>query len=457
MGRSKQLKAIYYAGDLIALNLAITIASVIKFNNGIQYHTTQYPILFVLFNISWLVIVYFSNAYDLPRTDKITHRIWKILGTIFVHALVISAFWVIAKAYYYSREFLALTYLFFTIIILFWRVSLIFLLRIYRKIKSSGRNIIIYGYGEVGKELEKFFTKRAEFGYRFKGYFDDDQNKPNVRGNLDTLRSIIQNERIEEIYCSLPDIGKTKVRELIDFGDDHLIKIKLLYDFREFSSKGLELLRYDQIPILNVTAAPLDEMKNRLIKRSFDIFFSSLVIVLFLSWLLPLISFLIKIDSRGPVFFKQKRTGKNNKTFWCLKFRTMSVNSDADRQQATRNDNRITRSGSFLRKTSLDEFPQFINVFLGDMSVVGPRPHMISHTEKYSKLVEKFMARHFVKPGITGLAQAKGYRGETDNLSLMKNRVKFDRFYIENWSLLLDLRIIFLTIPQVIKGSQQAY
>jgi len=132
----------------------------------------------------------------------------------------------------------------------------------------------------------------------------------------------------------------------------------------------------------------------------------------------------------------------------------MHINKTADSQQATRNDDRITRVGSILRKTSLDEFPQFINVFLGDMSVVGPRPHMLSHTEKYSKLIEKFMARHFVKPGITGLAQAKGYRGETGNLSLMKNRVRFDRFYIENWSLLLDLKIIVLTIPLVIRGGQ---
>jgi len=457
MGRSKQLKLIYYIGDLIALNLAIAVASYIKFNNGIEYHATQYPILFVVFNISWLAIVFLSKAYDFPRTAKITKRIWKIVGTIFIHALLISAFWVMAKAYYYSREFLVLTYLAFSILILFWRVSFIVLLRIYRKSKPGGRNVVIYGYGEVGQELEQFFSERAEFGYRFKGYFDDDSLKSNVRGNLDSLKSIIQEEHIEEMYCSLPDLQKTTVRELIDFGDDNLIKVKLLYDFREISSKGLELERYEHIPILNVTAAPLDEKKNRFVKRAFDIAFSSFIIIFFLSWFIPLVSILIKIDSRGPVFFKQKRTGKNNKSFWCLKFRTMYINNVADMQQATLNDTRITSVGSILRKTSLDEFPQFINVFLGDMSVVGPRPHMLSHTEKYSKLIEKFMARHFVKPGITGLAQAKGYRGETGSLSLMKNRVRFDRFYIENWSLLLDLKIIVLTIPLLIRGDQQAF
>lgn len=457
MGRSKQLKLIYYLGDLVALNLAITIASVIKFNNGIEFHATQYPVLFLLFNILWISIVSLSKAYELPRTANLGQRIWKIAGTIFIHALLISAFWVVAKAYYYSREFLALTYFFFSILILFWRVSFMVLLRIYRKSKPGGRNVIIYGYGEIGRDLEQFFSERPGYGYRFKGYFDDDLSKSNIRGNLDDLKSIIQHERIEEIYCSIPDLQKTNVKELIDFGDDNLVKVKLLYDFREISSKGLELQRYEHIPVLSVTAAPLDEKKNRFIKRAFDIAFSSIVMIFFLSWFIPIISLLIKIDSRGPVFFRQKRTGKNNEIFWCLKFRTMHVNKTADSQQATRNDTRITRVGSILRKTSLDEFPQFINVFLGDMSVVGPRPHMLSHTEKYSKLIEKFMARHFVKPGITGLAQAKGYRGETGNLSLMKNRVRFDRFYIENWSLLLDLKIIVLTIPLFMRGGQQAF
>ncbi len=457
MGRSKQLKLIYYFGDLIALNLAMAVASYIKFNNGIEYHATQYPILFFVFNISWLAIVFLSKAYDFPRTAKITQRIWKIVGTIFIHALLISAFWVITKAYYYSREFLALTYLSFSILILFWRVSFILLLRIYRKSRPGGRNVIIYGYGEVGQELEDFFSERPEFGYRFKGYFDDDPRKSNVRGNLNHLKSIINEEHIEEMYCCLPDLKNRSIRELIDFGDETLIKVKILYDFREISSKGLELQRYEHIPVLNVTAVPLDEKKNRFVKRVFDIAFSSFVMILFLSWFIPLVSILIKIDSKGPVFFRQKRTGKNNNTFGCLKFRTMYVNNTADLQQATRNDSRVTKVGYVLRKTSLDEFPQFINVFLGDMSVVGPRPHMLSHTEKYSKLVEKFMARHFVKPGITGLAQAKGYRGETGNISLMKNRVRFDRFYIDNWSLLLDLKIIFLTIPLLMKGDQQAF
>src|SRR5690606_28880930 len=194
--------------------------------------------------------------------------------------------------------------------------------------------------------------------------------------------------------------------KLIDFGEANLIKVKLIADFRGFSVKGLELERYDLIPVLNVNPIPLDDYKNRLVKMAFDLAVSTFIVILFLSWAMPLIALIIKLDSKGPVFFRQKRTGKDKKEFWCYKFRSMRVNDDSDLQQAQRNDSRITKIGAFLRKTSLDELPQFFNVFLGNMSVVGPRPHMLKHTEEYSKVVEKFMSRHFVKPGITGLAQA---------------------------------------------------
>src|SRR5690606_3857431 len=195
------------------------------------------------------------------------------------------------------------------------------------------------------------------------------------------------------------------------------------------------------IPVINVAAIPLDERRNQVVKRAFDIVFSSLVILFFLSWMTPIIALLIKLNSRGPVFFKQKRAGKGNKPFDCFKFRTMIVH-DSEFQQATKEDPRITLIGKFLRKTSLDEFPQFINVLKGDMSIIGPRPHPLKLNEQYYPRIEKFMARQYIKPGITGLAQAKGFRGETKDDLSMKSRVKLDRFYIENWSFILDLKII---------------
>ena len=198
-------------------------------------------------------------------------------------------------------------------------------------------------------------------------------------------------------------------------------------------------------------------MSNRFKKRVFDLIFSSLVIIFVLSWLYPILAVLIKIQSKGPVLFKQQRSGINDQPFWCYKFRSMRMNDDSHKKQATKGDPRITSIGNFLRKTSLDEMPQFFNVFLGSMSVVGPRPHMLRHTEEYSAVISQYMVRQFVKPGITGWAQVNGYRGETKDDSAMESRVEHDIWYLEHWSSLLDIQIIFMTVINVFHGEENAY
>jgi exopolysaccharide biosynthesis polyprenyl glycosylphosphotransferase len=202
---------------------------------------------------------------------------------------------------------------------------------------------------------------------------------------------------------------------------------------------------------------PLQIPFNRIVKRGFDIVFSSLTLLVLTPIVFPIVALLIKLSSRGPIFFKQERTGEQGNSFWCWKFRTMQVNPDADKVQATWNDARITSIGRFLRKTNMDELPQFLNVLKGEMSVVGPRPHMLKHTEDYRQRVSKFLVRHFAKPGITGWAQVNGFRGETKQVSDMEKRVEADIWYVENWSLLLDLRIIFKTILNMIRGEKNAY
>jgi len=198
-------------------------------------------------------------------------------------------------------------------------------------------------------------------------------------------------------------------------------------------------------------------MLSRFFKRLFDIIFSLFVIIFVFSWLCPILAILIKLESRGPVFFIQLRTGKNNQHFKCYKFRSMRVNHEADKKQATRDDHRITKIGAVLRKTSLDELPQFFNVLIGNMSIVGPRPHMIQHTEEYSQLTDKFKVRHSLKPGITGWAQISGLRGEVNNTEAMLKRVDADVWYMKNWSFVLDLKIIFLTFWITLKGDKNAY
>lgn len=379
------------------------------------------------------------------------------LTLVILHLLLASVYFVALENFSYSRQHVLTTYGIFIFLLLTWKIVFTSLLRIYRKQGFNYRKVVIVGYGELSEELRKYFRVHPEHGYRLLGFFDNKHEGPNILGNYKSLKEYAISNEIDEIYCCLPYVRYTQVKDFIDFGEENLIKVKLIADFRGFSMKSLNFERYDHIPVLHVSNIPLDDVKNRFIKRSFDIVFSSFVILFLLSWMMPLIALIIKLDSKGPIFFKQKRTGKDNKAFYCWKFRSMYVNGDSDHLQAQKSDSRITPIGAFLRKTSLDELPQFFNVLLGNMSVVGPRPHMLKHTEEYSKLVEKFMARHFVKPGITGLAQAKGFRGETNTVGLMKSRVKLDRFYVENWSLNFDLKIIILTIATILKGDQNAY
>jgi Undecaprenyl-phosphate glucose phosphotransferase len=303
-----------------------------------------------------------------------------------------------------------------------------------------------------------FFRRHPEHGYRFLGFFSENGNGDSqIIGKVEEVKKFALEHDVDEIYCSLPDLTNERVHDLIDFCEKNLVRFRLLPDFRGFDNRQVDISFYDTIPVLTVRREPLENFSNRVVKRTFDIVFSSLVILLVFTWLVPLIAFLIKLSSKGPVFFKQLRSGRDNRPFMCYKFRSMRVNTLADELQATKNDPRITAIGKFLRKTSLDELPQFYNVLIGNMSVVGPRPHMLRHTEEYSKIVDTFMVRHFVKPGITGLAQVSGFRGETTDPLLMHKRVENDVWYIENWSFFLDLKIILLTIWTILKGDKNAF
>jgi len=255
----------------------------------------------------------------------------------------------------------------------------------------------------------------------------------------------------------ITELTNNQILQVVDFADNNLKILKFLPDNKEIYSKKMKYENYEYIPILSLRDIPLQESVNQIAKRAFDILFASAVIIFILSWLTPILAILIRLESKGPIFFKQSRNGFNYKEFDCFKFRSMMPNDDAHLHQATKGDQRVTKVGKFIRKTSIDELPQFFNVLFGDMSVVGPRPHMVSHTNMYAKRVDKFMVRHFVKPGITGLAQVSGFRGEVETDKDIINRVKYDIFYIENWSLLLDIKIIIQTFLNALKGEDKAY
>ena len=317
--------------------------------------------------------------------------------------------------------------------------------------------MVVIGYEEMAERMISYMNTHPSLGYRLVAVFDDQNHQGSkFRGSIEDVPEFVSKENVDIFFCNLNALSKSRIQDLINLADSNLIKVKMLSTFSRLEMDNISVQNYGQIPVLNVNEIPLDNWLNQFIKRSFDIIFSLVVILAVLSWLMPLAALVIWIESKGPVLFKQKRHGKGNRPFYCWKLRTMVLNQEADLQQATKNDTRVTKVGSFLRKTSIDELPQFINVFLGDMSVVGPRPHPIKLNEQYQPSIEKFWQRHAVKPGVTGLAQAKGFRGQTDH-SAMSGRVRLDRFYVRNWSLVLDVKIILLTLVSFLRGSENAY
>ncbi|MDC0539170.1 exopolysaccharide biosynthesis polyprenyl glycosylphosphotransferase, partial [Flavobacteriaceae bacterium] len=320
--------------------------------------------------------------------------------------------------------------------------------------KGNLRKVVIVGLNKKTDQLRKYFNDNPDYGYQLIKTFD--LSKKDKIGINDVISFISENE-IDEIYSSVAEMNNKELLSLIDYADNNLKILKFLPDNKEIYSKKLDFTYYGYLPILSLRSIPIDEPINLFIKRSFDIFFSLLVIIGILSWLTPLIGFLIKLESKGPVFFKQKRNGLDYKEFYCYKFRSMKPNPEAHLHQIRKGDPRVTRIGKFIRKTSIDELPQFINVLKGDMSVVGPRPHMVSHTHMYAEKIDKFMVRHFIKPGITGLAQVSGFRGEVEDDDFIKNRVKYDIYYLENWSIIMDIRIVIKTVFDALRGDDKAY
>lgn len=278
-----------------------------------------------------------------------------------------------------------------------------------------------------------------------------------VRGDINECLSFSLENEISEIYCTVSPESRPELYELAKQAEKHFIPVKFIPDYSGFIRKAVLVNYVEDLPVLSLRPFPLEDMSNRLLKRVLDITLSLFVIVFIMSWLTPLLALLIKLESRGPVFFTQLRSGKNNQPFKCIKFRSLQQHNVQESKQVTKNDSRVTRLGRFLRKSNIDELPQFFNVLIGNMSVVGPRPHMLKHTLEFDELHHEYMVRHFVKPGVTGLAQVNGFRGEIKNPELLRKRVEHDIQYLENWSLWEDIRIILATIFVSLRGDENAY
>lgn len=392
--------------------------------------------------------------YEVKRNTTIFQLTGKLVKQTIFFVFITFAFF----GYYYEigrntavvSQYITLTML----AIATFKVAVYLFFKNYRKVLGGNlRHIIMLGKNDQSEQLEQFFLDHADYGYKITKHIDI--KNPNF--SFQEFKETVLEEKIDEIFCSVQELSNEQLLEITDFADNNLRTLKFLPDTNAVLSKHLHYEFYGKTPILSLREIPLDDPVNKIAKRAFDIFFSLIVIVFLLSWLTPIIAIIIKLESRGPVFFKQHRNGLDYKEFMCFKFRSMVPNKTADLHQVTRGDDRITSIGKFLRKTSIDEMPQFFNVLLGDMSVVGPRPHMVSHTHMYAERIDKFMVRHFVKPGITGLAQVSGYRGEVETEDDIKGRVRNDIYYIENWSTLMDIKIILKTVGNVFMGEEKAY
>lgn len=419
------------------------------------FHAEFDLLTFGLFSgICWVVISMQIEFYKIRRNTSLTTVFSKVVKQSVFFLFVVFAFF----GYFYelNREStFILSYVASTMgVIGFLKVSLFFFLKNYRSVLGGNyRTVIILGKNEETLKLHSFFELHDDLGYRSRRVVD-------VTGphfNLQEFMATVLDENIDEIFCAVKELHNDQLVDLTDFADNNLRTLKFIPDTEAVLSKQLEYDYYGLTPVISLREIPLDDLANKIAKRTFDIVFSLCVIFGILSWLIPIVALVIKIESKGPVFFVQKRNGLDYQEFSCFKFRSMVPNKIAHLNQVSRGDKRITKIGRFLRKTSIDELPQFFNVLLGQMSVVGPRPHMVSHTNMYARRIDKFMVRHFVKPGITGLAQVSGYRGEVETEEDIKGRVRNDIFYIENWSILMDIKIIFKTIANVFLGEDKAY
>ena len=460
---NKVLKSLVLLGDLILLNLLLWGFNLFL---GTRFWCIHCGSIFqgmTLITLCYLLCNMHSGVIlhrPVVRPEQIMIRVLRnMVPFVFFSVCTLLVF----HFHFSHSRYFGLFYVTLIIVIISYRLISRHFLELYRKKGGNVRKVVLVGSHENMQELYHAMTDDPTSGYRVLGYFEDfpsdryPQDVPYL-GQPNEVSVFLEKHagEINQLYCSLPSVRSAEIVPIINYCENHLVRFFSVPNVRNYLKRRMHFELLGNVPVLSIRCEPLESLENRIIKRAFDITVSGVICLCFLPFI-PIIALIIKIQSPGPIFFRQARTGLNGDTFMCLKFRSMHVNKDSDKAQATKNDPRKFAFGNFMRKTNIDEFPQFINVLKGDMSIVGPRPHMLYHTEVYGSLIDKYMVRHFSKPGITGWAQVTGFRGETKELWQMEERIKRDIWYIENWSFWLDIRIIFLTAKSIICPDKNAY
>ncbi|NQX39678.1 putative colanic acid biosysnthesis UDP-glucose lipid carrier transferase [Pedobacter steynii] len=455
------LKYILPITDLVMLNLVYVLSYYLTEYLGktVSYELWQHYM--VVCNLMWMfntVIFGLYTDYGSRRLERIYRGTWR---SIALHGIGFALYLLFSRDIEFSRTFLVVFYaLLVGAFVLNRFLGTAFQFLLVQRFNVN-KKVALIGVNPTGRRLAHYLDN--QYNIDFYGYLDDGSRiYADENGNLPTrfISKMVAAalSGVKDIYVSLEPHRMSEVKTFLEVADKHCLRVKFIPDMATTLATPYTISYVgDEFPVISLRTEPLESVSNRFKKRAFDIIFSLGVIIFLMSWLYPLIAILIKLQSKGPVLFKQQRSGRNDEPFWCYKFRSMKVNNDSDKKQATKDDNRITPIGKFLRKSSLDELPQFFNVLLGNMSVVGPRPHMLSHTEEYRAIINQFMVRHFLKPGITGWAQVNGFRGETKEDGAMQKRVQHDIWYLENWTAMLEVKIVFMTVINMIKGEDNAY
>ncbi|HTE32291.1 MAG TPA: undecaprenyl-phosphate glucose phosphotransferase [Chryseolinea sp.] len=456
---SRLIKMMVFILDFYLISLAFSVTRKFGLDDGIP--DNQEMSFFLIFSLIWVISGFLNEIYRINKFSAFKNIVWSLLGSLLVHFCLLMLLLFTTNSYQVNNVFLPVVYALTAGLLILSRGAYKMTWKYFEFSGFDQRKVVVVGATHSGRALYDFFESHDFSKYNFKGFFDDNPDplivhRALIKGRIADLTGYCQKESIDEIYFALPQGHEDLLSKISKFADDNFIYLRITPDFGEVVSDKYNMFMLDSIPVLTTRKEPLGVAVNVFLKRLFDIAFSLLVILTIFPILFPIVAIAIKLDSEGPILFKQPRQGKKNKLFDCYKFRSMYIHGVSERQ-ATKDDPRITRVGRFLRKTNLDEVPQFLNVLMGNMSVVGPRPHISSQLDQYGAAIKKYKVRHFVTPGITGYAQVNGYRGETKEVSLMEKRVEYDVIYMENWSLSLDIKIIFLTVWNMVKGEKSAY
>lgn len=458
-GLGRYLRLFLSLTDLALFNIVFAITLMITHAAPVN----DLKMLWVFVNVSYLAVVVRNRGVQHKERAILLDRVVADgLINVGVHALFFLSLSEILSLSVIPLKLYLVYYGLMVVALPVWNVISRRFVKNYRRKGFNFIRVVIVGTNPTSERLREELESDPGFGYRLMGFFDDEcregfRYKDEYLGSIDQLAAFVTENNVDQIYYTLSDGSHSKMQVVIKAADEHGAEFFLVPPADPTLGRGFQLHSIGAMPVLAGRRNPLKNPLNSSAKRLFDFTASSIFLVVVYPFVYIPISIAIKLTSPGPIYFRQKRTGYEGRSFDCLKFRTMHVNSQADSCQATPDDKRKTAFGDFLRRTSLDELPQFINVWKGDMSIVGPRPHMLKHTEDYSKLIDQYMVRHIVKPGITGWAQVNGYRGVTDKLWKMERRVEFDVWYIENWTFLLDLKIIVRTAINAFHGESNAY